>query len=387
MTDMINSKIVGQERVVHTLKRTLESGRIAHAYIFHGPDGVGKKAAAFALARALQCLAPIGGEACNECGPCSKALKGLHPDIHVLMPTTKDASHDDISSRLVAMAADPYLIVDFQRKPSLDGASSASNKQVFYSVEMVNESLRRPMSYHRVEGKYRIAIILDADKLRTDAANAFLKLLEEPGGNTVFILTTDRIDHILPTILSRCQQMRFDTLSSEEITAALIERDLVDQQSGPVIARMADGSLSRALDLAGSEELPLVRDEVLHFLRISFQGRGDVVTSVVDSMSGLGREHTKFFLLVMLGTLRDLFLLSETGSSELIVSVDQSETLRKFVDNLPDARIDYMIEAVEQVSYLIERNVNTRLALISLSRVISNAMKGERAEIMTSLAS
>ncbi len=384
---MQHSNIVGQERVVHTLKRTLVSGRVAHAYIFHGPDGVGKKAAAFALARALQCVSLVDGEACNVCGPCSKALKGLHPDIHVLMPTTNDATHDDISARLMALAQDPYVIVDFQRRPTLDGTATSSNKQVYYSVEMVNESLRRPMSFHRVEGEYRVGIILDADKMKTEASNAFLKLLEEPGSKTVFILTTDRIDHILPTILSRCQQMRFDTLSVAEITEALMQRDLVDEQSGPVIARMADGSLSRALDLAGSEELPLVRDEVLSFLRLSFQGRGDVVTSAVDSLSSMGREHTKFFLLVMLGILRDLFLLSGAQSTELIVNVDQIETLSKFVGNLPDARIDYMIEAVEQVSYLLERNVNTRLALIALSRVLSNAMRGDRAEIALSLAS
>jgi len=363
------------------------SGRIAHAYLFYGPDGVGKRAAAFALAKVLQCDAPVEGDACGVCGPCQKAQKGLHPDIHTLIPTTKDAAHTDISARLQALAQDPYAIVDFQRRPSMDSDAVSSNKQVFYSSDMVNESLRRPMSFHRVEGKYRVAIIIDADKLRTDAANAFLKLLEEPGEKTVFILTTDRIDHLLPTILSRCQQMRFEALTVEDIAQALVDRKLADHTSAAVLARMADGSLGKAIEFAGSEELPMVREQVMDFLRLSFQGRGDVVTAHIDQMSRLGREHTKFLMVVTLGILRDLMLLTQANSPELIVNVDEMDTLQKFATNLPDARISDMIEAVEQTSYLIQRNVNTRLALITLSTVLASAMIGDRTPgIITSLA-
>ena len=379
--------VVGQERVINTLKRTLVSGRIAHAYLFHGPDGVGKRAAAFALGKALQCEALIDGDACGVCGPCNKAQKGLHPDIHVWMPTIKDAAHDDIAARLQALALNPYDRVDFQSRPSLDGGPKASNKQVFYSVEMMNTVLRRAMSFHRVEGKYRVAIVLDADKLRKEAANAFLKLLEEPGDNTVFILITERVDHLLPTILSRCQQVRFDSLSVEDISGALVNWHQQAPVTADVLARMADGSLSRALELANTDELTLVRDEVIDFLRQSVGGKADVIVPMVEDMSRKGREHTKFLLLVCLGILRDLMLISDAKCPELIVNVDQIDLFTRFVNNLPNARIPAMIEAVEQTSYMIERNVNTRLALISLSRVLEAAMNGDRqASVRTSLS-
>lgn len=379
--------IVGQERAKHALKQTMLSGRIAHAYVFHGPDGVGKRAAAFALGKALQCEELRDGDACGVCGPCLKSQKGLHPDIHVWMPTTKDAPHTDIAPRLQALAENPYGTVDFQSRPSMSSEATSSNKQVFYSVDTINLEIRRALSFHRVEGKYRVGIFLDADQFRTEAANAFLKLLEEPGEKTVFILITNRIDHLLPTILSRCQQMRFDPLSVDEIAGALVEREHQDPTTASVLARMADGSLSRAMVLSGSEELPLVREDVMDFLRQSYLGRGDVIIPLVDAMSSRGREHTKFLLLICLGLLRDLMLIADANSPELIVNVDQADVLTKFVTNLSDARIPEMIEAVEQTSYLIERNVNVRLALISLSRVLAAAMRGDRnAKVTTSLA-
>ena len=391
LSSMAWNNVIGQERVVHTLNRALSSGRVAHAYIFHGPEGVGKRAVAFGLAQALQCLQPADGAACGACNACHKAQKGIHPDIHVLMPTTTDPSHKDIAARLQAMAEDPYATVDFRRRPSMEGGKATSNKQVFYSIDEKKEPtlLRRAMramSFHPVEGKYRVVIVIDADMMRKEAANAFLKLLEEPGDNTVFVLTTDRVDHVLPTILSRCQQMRFETLAADEIAAALVQRDYADPKTAAVLARMADGSLSRAIEFAASDELPQVREQVLDFLRLSYKGRGDFITPMVDQISAQGREYTKFLLVVALGIIRDLMLISDADSPEMIVNVDQKEALTKFVHNLKDARIVDMIEAIERTIPLIERNVNTRLALISLSIVLGNAMKGIRSEgIVTEL--
>lgn len=380
-------KVVGQKRVIQTLNRSLVSGRISHAYLFYGPEGTGKRAVAFGLAAARQCAAPIDGAACGTCNSCRKTEKGIHPDIHVLIPTIKDAPISDLTARLQALAEDPYSTVDFQRRPSMEESGGSTNKQVFYSVETVHESLRRAMSFHPVEGKYRVAVIIDADKMRTEAANAFLKLLEEPGRNTVFILTTDRVDHVIPTILSRCQQVRFEPLEVEDIARALVQREYADITTAAVLARMADGSLSRAIELAASDELPLVREEVLDYLRLSFKGRSDLVTAMVDKLAAKGREHTKFMLMVALGIIRDLMLISEAKRPELIVNVDQAAALAMFVQNLPGARITDMVEAVERTSYLIERNVNTRLTLISLSIVLRDAMHGKRsAGIMMDLA-
>ena len=373
---MLFANIIGQDRVVHSLARAIEQDRVAHAYIFHGPDGVGKRAVALALAGALQCTEFQDGDACGKCNGCHKAGKGLHPDIHVLMPTTTDVDLHDVSARLQLLAQDPYERVDFQHRPTLDGSRSSSNKQIFYSVDHINAQLRRAMSFHRAEGLYRVAVLLDVDRMRSDAANAFLKLLEEPGDRTVFILITNRIDHLLPTVISRCQQVRFLALSNETIEKAMLARN-VEPGIAAMLSRMADGSISRALELFENQELLQTREKVLEFLRLSYQGKGDRVVSAIDSMIGQGREYVKFQLQVIMGLLRDLLLIRTTGDASLIVNIDQIDTLTSFSANLPDARLESMIEAVEETCHLIERNVNLRLALIALSRVLARAMRGE----------
>ena len=373
---MTFSKVIGQERVVGSLKKAIESGRVAHAYVFYGPDGVGKRAAALAMAAALQCDAPSGGESCGTCGACHKASKGLHPDVHVMMPTTKEQDLQDVGARLRMLAEDPYQRVDYRSRPNLDGKRSATNKQVHIFIDHVNNHLRKEMSYHSVEGKYRVAILLDADLMRVDAANALLKLLEEPGNRSVLILVTNRIDHLLPTILSRCQQIRFDTLSTADVERALLSRG-IDASRAATLSRMADGSIGRAIDLASNEDLLQTREEVLEFLRVSYQGKGNRVVSAADAMSRPGREYTKFQLLVLLGLLRDLILIRASGNTDLVVNIDQAEALLRFSSNLPDANLENMVDAVEETAMLVERNINLRLALISLSRVLSRSMRGE----------
>jgi len=367
--------IIGQPRVVEVLRRTLTSERVAHAYLFHGPEGVGKAAAALAMVDALQCEQPVDGDACGTCGACHKVRRGLHPDVHILMPVPKATDDNERAARIAMFVEDPYQTVDFQTMPSLDGSSGRSG-QVIYSRDNMYEWLRKPMSYHRVEGRYRVAILLDADRMRDEAANAFLKLLEEPGQQTVFILVTNRVDHLLTTILSRCQKIRFDALDREDIALALKDRG-IPEQAAQTLSRMAGGSLRKAISLAANEDLLGTREEVMDFLRKSYQGKGDTVVSAVDRLSRTGREGIRFRLMILLGTLRDLLLLRTSGSGDLIVNVDQIDTLTRFSNNLKDARLEAMIEATERTMFLVERNVNARLALVNLSRVLQGAMRGD----------
>ena len=369
------SSIIGQHRVQDSLKRALSSGRVAHAYLFHGPDGCGKAAAALAFAQALQCIQPQGGDACGMCPVCQKTQRGVHPDIHVLMPVTKDTDEEERGRRIQLLWEDPYQPADLQSLPSLDGKGGASNKQILYSREMVLDWLQRPMSYHRAEGNYRVAILLAADMMREDAANAFLKLLEEPGDRSVFILVTTRVDHLLPTILSRCQQIRFDPLDRGAIEQAMTARH-AEPRLAAMLARMSGGSLRRAIALAADQDMMAVRDDVMEFLRKSYQGKGDAVVSLVDHMARPGREAVKFQLDLLLGVLRDMLLMQNVGDRELVVNIDQIQALEKFAANLPEARLDLMVRAVEQTMGLVERNVNVRLALVALSRSLRAGMHG-----------
>jgi DNA polymerase III subunit delta' len=373
---MSESRVLGQERVVNTLLSAVQTNRVPHAFLFYGPTGVGKRAAAIDLAASLQCRSRVEGRACGTCNSCKRVFQLGHPDVHFLMPTPKDTPVESITERLKLTADNPYATVDFERRPSLGEAGAKSNRQVVYQVERINHELRREMSFKPVEGGYRVAILTDADRMRREAANAFLKLLEEPGDRTVLILITDRPDRLLPTIRSRCQLLRFDRLGDETIRDGLIARSGLDPGLAETIARMSDGSFGRAVDLASSTELLETREHVLDFLRTAFQGRGDRVVREAEILAGMGREPVKFFLQLTLNWLRDVMLYRNLADTSLIVNIDQMDAVERFSKNLPEASIDRMVEIVDEAADLIERNINLKLVFIVLTRSLGRAMRG-----------
>ncbi len=360
-----------------TIAGAVASNRVPHAFLFYGPDGTGKRAVAIKLASALLCESASGGRSCDTCAACTRVAALGHPDVRLMMPVPKDTPVEAITERLQLLARDPYATVDFERRPSLGAIGASSNKQVMYSVDTISKDLRREMSFKPVEGGYKVAILTDADKMRSEAANAFLKLLEEPGARTVFILTSDRPDRLLPTISSRCQMLRFDRLKDEEVESALVEQIQLDGATAQTVARMADGSFSRAVDLAKSQELFSTRTAMLEFMRVAYKGEGDQIVDHAERLQRMGRDPLKFFFQLILGWLRDLLLYRSTGDQEIVVNLDQIDSIRSFCERLPRARLESMIDLVEEASDLVERNINVRLCLIVLAHAIGSAMRGD----------
>ncbi len=372
------SDLIEQTRVVDVLRRAISSERVAHAYLFHGPDGVGKTSTALAFAQALLCEQP-GDDACGQCRACSKVQRLVHPDVQVLFPQPKDVKVEDVAERLKLLAANPYAAVDFVRRPFLDDATRSSNKQVQYHVQRVHDDLHRPMGLRPAEGRYKIAIVTDVHLMRKEAANAFLKLLEEPAPQTIFILTTSRVDRLLPTILSRCQQLRFELLDPHDIELALIERDSIEPERAAMLARMADGSYARALELSEGEDLQEHRATVVDYLRHSYSRNVRELTEIVDKMSAMSRERVKNLMPLLETWIRDLVLYRNLGDEAPLVNIDQQATIANFCNNLPGARLGDMVALVEEARGLVERNVNVGLLLMALSVQLAAAMRGEEA--------
>ena len=368
--------IINQKRAVDILKRGIAQQRIAHAYMFYGPDGVGKRATALALAQTLQCLNRQTAEPCETCDACRKSEKMVHPDVHVLFPHPNDATIEDIAERLRQCGKNPYEPFDYVRRPSLNDPQKVSNKQAIYSVARINEELRRAMSFKPVEGQYKVAILTDVEAMRVEAANAFLKLLEEPTPATVIILITSRPDRLLPTIVSRCQRLRFDVLHAEDILQGLRERLNLAEEPAQTIARMANGSFSRALELASNEELLGNRQLVIDYFRSAYLQHTDKISDLIEDMAALGRERLKGLLGLMLSWIRDLLLYRVTGNAELLINIDQIESISRFCENVPAADIESMAALVEQAIELIGRNVHVNLTLIVLAEGLNAAMNG-----------
>jgi DNA polymerase-3 subunit delta' len=224
--------IRSQPTAIETLRRALASGRVHHAYLFTGPDGVGKERAAFGLAQALVCerRSPGSPDACGDCTACARAIpkpdqrRPVHPDVVVLERGLYD--------------------------PAAIGRRSPELQDI--SVDQVRTLVLARAAFPPYEGRAKIFIVRRAEELNQTAANALLKTLEEPGARTHFVLVSSSGDSLLPTIRSRTQRVRFAALPDDTVTQLLVERG-VEAARALEVARLAGGSMAAALMLSDTE--------------------------------------------------------------------------------------------------------------------------------------
>lgn len=281
--------VIGQVDVKNFLSQVIDNDRVAHAYLFHGPYGVGKRAAALSFAKALQCTNESAARPCGSCDSCQKSEKLQHPDIHVYFPTPNDAKQDDILRRRQLLAEDPYALIDYVR---LKSSEKASNKKSAFRVDFIREELSKKVSFALHEGKYRIVVLLDVENMNPSAANAFLKLLEEPREGTVFLLLTQNRARLLPTLVSRCQPLRFPMINKEILVNELMQKHGMSEQDAQLKAISSFGSYSLAKNsLIHSEERG--SDDVLQFIRASATENFEQIDNLATSWKKQGREAVK----------------------------------------------------------------------------------------------
>jgi|WetSurMetagenome_2_1015567.scaffolds.fasta_scaffold16630_4 DNA polymerase III subunit delta' len=212
--------IVGQHLAVSLLTRALEQGA-SHAYLFTGPPGVGKSEAALDFAAGLAC----GDQGCATCSTCRRVLEGLHPDVEVVAPEGNFIRKEEITEINLHAAYRPY------------------------------------------EARAKVYVFLEADSFNAEAANAFLKTLEEPPGHVHFILVTDRPERMLPTIASRCQPVAFASVPAPALAADLVRRYGLAEADARLTARVSGGNLSYARELVTSDGARRERNLLLDMAR------------------------------------------------------------------------------------------------------------------------
>jgi len=363
-------RIVGQNDVKNFLKQVVSAERVAHAYLFHGPYGVGKRAAALSFAQALQCENE-SNKPCGECASCQKSIKLQHPDTHIYFPTPTDAKQDDIIKRKQLLAEDPYAFIDYVR---LKSSEKASNKKSAYRVDFIREELSKKVSFALHEGRYRVVVLLDVENMNSNASNAFLKLLEEPREKTVFILLTQNRARLLPTLISRCQPLRFPAIKNNELAEALVQRHEIPQSDAQAHVISSFGSYSVAKNAINSETEKRP-DDVLQFIRASATENFEQIDNLATIWKKQGREAVKGVLVSMLNWARDLTIFREVRDSQGLAFPEYSESYSKFWDRFPNARVDIMVAEIESASERVDKNVSLNLLFVNLGMALASAIR------------
>ncbi|TNE73096.1 hypothetical protein EP331_05355 [bacterium] len=368
-----NSSLVGQLKARQQLTKILEASRLSHAYLITGATGVGKKALALAFAEAIQGISNL-----TDLGSFAKSRKSswyAHPDIHMFFPMPREFDFKEFTGRKELLSQDPYDIIDFGLRPSLTG-NDLGNKQAFYSIEYYREHIRPSAFFKPNEGTRTIIILSDIEKMRVEMSNAFLKLLEEPNDRVMFIMTTSQVEHLLPTILSRCQIINCAPLSSAEIEEGLMRNESVAQEDAQYVARIAGGNyaITRFYNL---DELKRSRELVVDFLRSAYASDAVKLAQFADQFNRDYNTQGQLSVLNMLEVfLRDIHIYKETQEKSLVTNADQLDVIKKFIAAQPAARINDMIKEIDEIRVSIRQNVNSRLSFIVLANRFFALMRG-----------
>jgi len=340
-------EIYRQERIREKFDRDIAQDRLAPSIILHGLPGLGKERMAFYLAQRVLCLEE-GPEACGECLSCRKVTRLLHPDVQWIFPkpgSVKDAELEKVVRR---KAEEEFY------KPTFEKTSS-------HAIADIRE-LRGISGKCPYEGRYKVFIVSEADRMTVEAANAFLKLLEEPPDDTVIVMTTSRLYALLPTIRSRCEEIRFSPLPMDELRDALtgildIPVDQADQ-----LSRNSEGSLGRAVWMhreGGKDGF----DDAWRILQLAREGsESDRLEYVMKGKLKGDRDRIRSALDVLSTLLRDLVAHSLDLGKDQMINVSRSD----LIDTHDDVPIDGVIRSmklVDELRNLLDRNTNTSILL------------------------
>lgn len=387
------SEVIGQEPALKVLQRSLKERRIGSAYLFIGPEGVGKKLVARLLAQAISCELsgdnlPVqtgtrarenNGDTCGRCSSCREIESLSHPDVTWVKPggLSRRIGIDDIRALRHQISLKAYHV-----------------------------------------GRKKIFILTEADRMTTEASNALLKTLEEPPANSLLILLTSHPASLFPTIISRCQIIRFSPIPLKEIKNYLASKLKLTSKEAQLLSRLSEGKVGKAfslrkkiareerkkvLDLVSqlppNNDLkePLKRAAEIEKILSNFKRRleerlkreisGEREKALTKAallelkaerlalLTGESRKKIKEILDTISSWYRDLLLLREGGESAWLINVDREEELQKKAKTISPLPIRKSLGLIERTKQSLEHNVNLRLSLEAMMIKIQEEFK------------
>lgn len=367
--------ITGYSSIKKQLLQSANSGQVAHAQLFCGPEGSPNLPMALAYAAYLNCENPGEDDACGQCAACSKNNKYIHPDFHFVFPvsSTKNVKAKDAISQAFLPDWRKFLL----EQPFGDLAVWTSffggeDKQVNISKEESRQIIRN-LSLKSFEGQYKIMLIWLPEYLHRFAANGILKILEEPPEKTLFLLVSNDSEKLLTTILSRTQMVHIPRFNDEDLTAMLVSRYNFEPAEAAEVAHVSEGSLLQALKLKDNSE-DNTQQLFAAWMRSCFKLEFDQLVQYSEDFHRMNKLAQRTLLQFTLHILREC-LMYQHSPNLLRVSADTEKFIANFSKVMVDDRIEKIAGLVGESMFHLERNGSAKMTHLDLSLAIAQTMK------------
>lgn len=322
--------IIGQRTVIKSLQNSICNNRVSHAYIFEGPEGIGKKTIGRSFAAALVCskeqeATSKQGNGCKVCSSCMQMVHHNHPDVKIIDAASEEGKIGSIGVDDIRQLQKDIYIKPYQ-----------STKKVY--------------------------IIVGAEKMTIQAQNSLLKILEEPPRYGVLILTTQHRQQLLPTILSRAVCIKFRVHPKHEIEQFLYREYPHMKDKVPIVTAFSGGIIGRAIQLVNSEEFNSLRNQTLtEAVKLFSRRKWEVLESV--QFFSENKIEVQQILDIIVTWVRDILLIKEQCDEKYIINIDKKDTMQQFAHRIKTNSLMSIIEIMIDTKYKIKRNVNYTLAI------------------------
>lgn len=371
------SDIPGLKQLKSTLISSFQKNHIAHAQLFNGTAGGPALPIAIAYATFLLCENKQEDDACGKCANCQRMNKYIHPDVHFFYPMArKSTDKKDEPADKTANTWREFLIN--HPHASLEdwiGFVQTENKQNQISKDDARRIIKT-VSMKSFEGGMKILIIWYPEMMHPSAANAILKVLEEPPANTVYLMVTYNYENLLTTILSRTQHVLVPVLSNEEIKDFLIREKGIPDQNAMKLAELSGGSIQKALSISNSNQ-DLSFKEFQEWMQACYRGDYQAMSGISEALGQAGKSHQRTFISYSLSLLRNVVLYK--GNEELVFAEgDERKFFANFSKTFEIEQLEDIYKLLNDALYHLERNANPRITFLSLSISILQAIHSKQ---------
>jgi len=364
------SEIAGHIETIDSLRTLADAGRIPHAILLSGISGIGKFRLARAFAQYIHCSNRANGDSCGKCPSCIQHAKFNNPDLHFIYPVVKKDGAL-ISTDFI----EPWrkMMTDWSYMPTEkwnDLIQAGNSQPAIYVNE--SEDIINKASLSAYQENFKIFLIWLPERMRPEAANKLLKVIEEPFEDTIFILVSNDDSKILPTIFSRTQRFNMRPLSGDDISRHLTQNRGIGQNLAQAASRIAEGSMGKA------EELACHPDEIMEFsaifketMRMAYGLKARRMKTISEETAAMGREKLMRFLNYAARMVRENFIYNMKMPQISLLTPDEEEFSVRFAPFIHEGNVDGLASEISRAESDIERNANAKIVMFDLLLLIS----------------